>query len=104
LGDRRWNGAEGTARSLPPQEALAEAVHLNPKYLGQIERGEKSPSFEVIVALAGKLRVSPAVFFYFDRDEIDEKTLRTQIDLLLKNSNGQQLRMIHRLAKAMAEP
>jgi transcriptional regulator with XRE-family HTH domain len=30
----------------------AEAAHLNPKYLGELERGEKRPSFEAILALA----------------------------------------------------
>jgi transcriptional regulator with XRE-family HTH domain len=86
------------------QEKLAEAAHLNPKYLGQIERGEKSPSFEVIVALAGRLDVSPAVFFSFEREETDEKALRTQIESLLQKGNVPELRMFYRLAKAMVEP
>jgi len=34
------------------QEQAAEAAHLNPKYLGELERGEKRPSFEAILALA----------------------------------------------------
>jgi transcriptional regulator with XRE-family HTH domain len=86
------------------QEELAEAAHLNPKYLGQIERGEKSPSFEVMVALAKSLQISPAIFFHFDREEADDKTLRKKIDALLQKSSVEQLQLIHRLAKAILEP
>jgi transcriptional regulator with XRE-family HTH domain len=34
------------------QEQAAEAARLNPKYLGELERGEKRSSFEAILALA----------------------------------------------------
>jgi transcriptional regulator with XRE-family HTH domain len=86
------------------QEELAEAAHLNPKYLGQIERGEKSPSFEMIVELAKSLHISPALFFDFESEETDDKTLRKKIDTLLQKCNLQQLRLIHRLAKVISEP
>src|SRR5690349_18555541 len=33
------------------QEDAAERAHLNAKYLGELERGEKRPSFEAILAL-----------------------------------------------------
>jgi transcriptional regulator with XRE-family HTH domain len=86
------------------QEELAEAAHLNPKYLGQIERGEKSPSFEVMVALAKSLQISPAIFFQFDREETDDKTLRKKIDALLQKGGAEQLQLIHRLVKVILEP
>jgi DNA-binding XRE family transcriptional regulator len=49
---------------------------LNPKYLGQIERGEKRPSFDAIMALAKALGVEPEVLFRFNSDETDEKGMR----------------------------
>jgi transcriptional regulator with XRE-family HTH domain len=39
------------------QERLAEKVNLNPVYVGQIERGFKVPTIEVLVRLAKALRV-----------------------------------------------
>jgi DNA-binding XRE family transcriptional regulator len=39
------------------QERLAEKVDLNPVYVGQIERGFKVPTVEVLVRLARALRV-----------------------------------------------
>lgn len=49
------------------QEDVAEKAHLNPKYPGEIERGEKRPSFEAILALAKALNASPATLFQFYR-------------------------------------
>ena len=86
------------------QEEAAEAAHLNSKYLGEIERGEKRPSFEAIMALAKALNVSPDAFFQFDREENDEKTLRRKIETLLKVANLQQLRQVQRVLKAFLEP
>ncbi|MGD0921678.1 MAG: helix-turn-helix transcriptional regulator [Terriglobia bacterium] len=86
------------------QEEAAEAAGLNPKYLGEIERGEKRPSFEAILALAKALRVSPAVFFHFDREETDEKILRKRIEALLQKCRPQQLQQVYRVVKVMLEP
>jgi transcriptional regulator with XRE-family HTH domain len=86
------------------QENAAEAAHLNPKYLGEIERGEKRPSFEAIIALAEALKVSPDAFFQFDREESDEKTLRKKIEILLRDVSPGQLLQVHRVIKALLEP
>jgi transcriptional regulator with XRE-family HTH domain len=86
------------------QEQAAEEAHLNPKYLGQVERGEKRPSFEAIMALAKALNVSPAAFFDFEREESDEKTLRKRIEGLLQGATTQQLQRAHKLIKALLEP
>ena len=86
------------------QEQAAEAARLNPKYLGQIERGEKRPSFEAIIALAKALHVSPALLFQFDREESDEGALRKRIDGLLAKGTPQQLQQISRVIKALLEP
>ena len=86
------------------QEKAAEAAHLNPKYLGEIERGEKRPSFEAILTLARALKVSPAAFFQFDEDENDEKTLRRKIEILLKSAGPQELRQVLKILTAVLEP
>jgi len=39
------------------QEKLAELVNLNPKYLGEVERGEKIISFEALLRVAKVLGV-----------------------------------------------
>lgn len=86
------------------QEKAAEAAHLNSKYLGEIERGEKRPSFEAVMALAKALNVSPEVFFRFDSEESDERTLRRGIETVLREANLAQLRQVQRILRAVLEP
>lgn len=45
------------------QEKLAEAVSLNPKYLGEIERGEKIISIEALLRIAKAVKVPILEFF-----------------------------------------
>jgi len=86
------------------QEDAAERAHLNPKYVGELERGEKRPSFEAILSLGTALNVSPATLFQFDKAEMNEKILRKKIEALLQKSNAEQLQQVHRLLKAILEP
>jgi transcriptional regulator with XRE-family HTH domain len=44
------------------QEGLAERAGLHRTYISQLERGLKSPSLDVVVALAKGLRVTPLEF------------------------------------------
>lgn len=86
------------------QEEAAERASLNPKYLGQIERGEKRPSFDAITSLAKALQVSPSVFFQLDHEESDEKAVRKNLDGLVRRCTVEQLRQVYKLAKAIVEP
>lgn len=49
------------------QERLAEEAGLSAVYLGEIERGQVSPSFEVITDLARALDVEPGLLFRFEQ-------------------------------------
>ena len=85
------------------QEKAAEAAHLNSKYLGEIERGEKRPSFEAIIALSKSLGVLPEAFFQFDLEDNDEKALRRKIENLLQKASTSQLQRVHRVIKVLLE-
>jgi transcriptional regulator with XRE-family HTH domain len=45
------------------QEKLAERADLHPNYVGEIERGEKNVSIDVLMRIAAALRVSIQEFF-----------------------------------------
>ena len=45
------------------QEKLAELAQLNPKYLGEIERGEKIISIEALLRIADVVKVPIRSFF-----------------------------------------
>ena len=83
------------------QKQIAERAQVNPKYLGELERGEKKPSFDALLALARVLGVPPAAFFQFDRKESDETALRKKIDSLLDGCAKHELNQIYRIAKAL---
>ena len=78
---------------------LADRVDIGVKHLGRLERGEKHPSFELIVALAQAMNVSPATFFEFDATQTDPKILRKQLDQLLADRDAKQLHQVQRLLK-----
>jgi transcriptional regulator with XRE-family HTH domain len=61
---RRFAETLRDARNLAgiSQEKLAERAGLHRTYISQLERGLKSPSLDVIVALARGLRVKPLEF------------------------------------------
>ena len=46
------------------QEKLAELAELNPKYLGEIERGEKIISIEALLRIARAVKTPIRKFFY----------------------------------------
>ncbi|MGB9487106.1 MAG: helix-turn-helix transcriptional regulator [Terriglobia bacterium] len=85
------------------QEEAAEKARLNPKYLGQIERGEKRPSFDATITLAKALQASSSASFQFEREGTDERTLRKNIDALLRPCTAEQLRQVHQVIKALVE-
>ena len=45
------------------QEGLAELVDLNPKYIGEVERGEKIISIEALLRIARAVKIPIRDFF-----------------------------------------
>jgi len=68
-----------------------ERAKIHPKYLGEIERVEKRPSFDAIVALANALGMSAAALFQFDKEENSEKVLRRKIEGLISKASAEEL-------------
>ena len=80
---------------------VAENVDIDAKHLGRIERGEKQPSFDVIIALAHALNVSPAKFFDFELVDSDLKGLRAQISTLLKGKSQRELQRAREILRTL---
>ena len=79
---------------------LAERVDIEVKHLGRIERGERKPSFDLIISLAKCLNVCPTKFFEFE-STADPKTLRKSIDQLLSSLDAQQLGHIRQVLRTL---
>ena len=75
---------------------VAEKVDIEVKHLGRIERGERQPSFDLLISLAKCLDVSPSKFFEFESTS-DPKTLRKNIDHLLSGLDARQLSQVRQV-------
>ena len=83
---------------------LAEKVGIGAKHLGRIERGEKLPSFELIIALANAMGVSPSEFFAFENVKADPKAIRERLRQLLDKRDLDQLTRAYRVLRASLSP
>ena|SRR5258708_4368579 len=83
---------------------VAEKVDTGVKHLGRVERGERQASFELIIALAHAMNVSPSVFFDFESAQADPRVLKEQLRQLLQRQDGQQLLKTYRVLKLILEP
>lgn len=66
------------------QEVLAEKVDIAVTYLGEIERGEKTPSLDVLIGIADSLSVSCD---YLLRDSVEAGAVYIDADISRKLSS-----------------
>jgi len=83
------------------RELAAEKADINTNYLGEIERGEKWPSLEIIERLSKALQVSPSAFLEIEAEEVDSDILLTKLHQILATRNIEQLQQALRLLKAL---
>jgi transcriptional regulator with XRE-family HTH domain len=81
------------------REDLSEMTGLSAGYIGEIERGEKWPTFHVLMLLAEKLKVSPEEFFRFEAEVDNPQLLRKKVNDLLANQETEQLQKALRVLK-----
>jgi transcriptional regulator with XRE-family HTH domain len=79
---------------------VAEKVDIEVKHLGRIERGERQPSFDLIIALSKCLDVSPSRFFEFESGA-DARTLRKNIDQVLSSLDPKQLSHLRQILNVL---
>ena len=79
------------------QEQLAGLAGMNPKYLSEVERGERNLSVELLVALANVLEVSPAeILADADEPNPSREEVIAKIDRLLQPMPLELLLFIYR--------
>jgi transcriptional regulator with XRE-family HTH domain len=83
------------------RETAAERANINASYLGEIERGEKWPTLDMIERIAKALEVSPPAFFEYEAEEIDNGVLLNKLQNLLAGRNTEQLQQALRVLKAL---
>lgn len=83
------------------RETVAESANINANYLGEIERGEKWPTLDVIERIAAALEVSPSAFLEYEAEEVDSGILQSKLQGLLASRNTEQLQQALRVLKAL---
>ena len=83
------------------RETAAERAGTGANYLGEVERGEKFPTLEMIERIATALEVSPSAFFEYEAEEIDNQLLVLKIQQILSRLKTDQLQEALRVLKAL---
>lgn len=81
------------------QYQLAEMVHVDPKHISQIETGRSFPKADLIEKLANALNVDYTNFFKTEYLQ-DRKVLINKINIIIKNSTDEELKIIYKLLLA----
>jgi len=82
------------------QATVAEAVNVNPSYIGLLERGERTPSLEVLLALCESVGLHPSELFSETRpDPTTELPELVQLRALLGTWPTKHRRALVRIAK-----
>jgi len=84
-------------------EVAAERANLSGNYWGEVERSQKVPSLDTIVAMAKALGVPAHILLKLDRED-DAKNLRKRIDAMLDRCSREQLELASRIMHAVIEP
>jgi len=82
------------------QDELGERANLNPKYLGEMERGERNPSLEVVWRLARALGVDAAELVGDELTRLDRAQLLDRAVAELQLQSGEELRAWLRVARS----
>jgi transcriptional regulator with XRE-family HTH domain len=86
------------------RELAAEKAGITASYLGEVERGEKWPSLEIVAAVAMALSVPLTVLFEFEAQETDPASLLQKLHRIVENRTADQQQQALRVLKALLEP
>lgn len=83
------------------QQELGEEANVNYKFLGEIERGQKNPSFLVLLKIAASLNVEPVEMFRFDAEILDRNTMEAKVIAIVKTVSDHELHRVLMLLQAL---
>jgi transcriptional regulator with XRE-family HTH domain len=84
-------------------DQLSEAIGVNEKYLGSVERGEQNPSFKILEKIARGLSVPPSELFIYEHTENDPKSLKQRINQRLNKGSLEDLQLFLKIIKSIVE-
>ena len=82
-----------TAKGLTQQE-LGHRADVDYKFIGEIERGNMNPSFNVLVKIATTLDVELPEILRFEQEISDQKELESRITKIVKTLSVEKLQNV----------
>jgi len=76
------------------QQELGNQADINYKFLGEIERGQQNPSFNILVKIALALEVDLPELLQVEHEILDRKNIEAQIEKILKTIPDKTLRQV----------
>lgn len=83
------------------QEEIAEKVGISPNYISSIERGKANPTLDLLIAIAGVMKVTIVEFFEVEDEIKDKKELQSLLSSLIKQSNEETLKSTIKILRAL---
>jgi transcriptional regulator with XRE-family HTH domain len=76
------------------QQELGSQADINYKFLGEVERGQQNPSFNILTKIAKALEVELPELFRFEHEILDRRKIEAEIKHFLKTIPEGDLRKI----------
>ena len=83
------------------RDIVAERMNISSSYVGEIERGEKWPTFDMLERLARALEVEPSSLFEYEAEELNKDLLLTKLQHLLSNRSMDELQQALQILRAL---
>jgi transcriptional regulator with XRE-family HTH domain len=83
------------------QQELGNQADVNYKFIGEIERGQQNPSFNILVKISNALRVDIFELFRFEQETFNRNEIEKRIVGILKKLSDDTLRNILLLLNAL---
>ena len=83
------------------QQELGSRADVNYKFLGEIERGQQNPSFQILVKIANALEVELPELFRFESEISDRKEIEGRVIRVINNIPDDALRQIFLMLKTL---
>lgn len=85
------------------QKQLAEHIHVSPSYIGQIERGERNVSLDILVQIANSLNSPIDCFLRCNyNNSLQRKVLYREITKLLQTHTNKELLLLLHVVKEIS--
>ena len=85
------------------QAELAEKAGIDPKYIGQIERGETNPTVRLLANIAQALDISLAELFTFPQEVREEEFEDIRVLDIVRDKPPEMRKMMLRIIKVMSD-